>query len=98
MNIINFSIKNTHIEFNEKGYANLTMFTSDTTDNYGQNVSITVSQSQEDRMQKKPKTYVGNGKVVWSENGTIKVADKKAPEVKSAEQSMAGRETPDLPF
>ena len=47
-------------------YIPLSIFVdSEKLDNYGNNVSIQLSQSQEDREAKKAKTYLGNGKVVW---------------------------------
>lgn len=54
-------------------YINLTINVNDDNDAYGQNVSVTVNQSQEDRAGKVPKIYVGNGKVVWSK-GDVKTA------------------------
>jgi hypothetical protein len=35
------------------------------------NVSFTDSQTQEEREAKKPKTYLGNGKVVWNDNKIV---------------------------
>ena len=46
--------------------------------NYGNNVGIALSQTKEEREAKQPKTYLGNGKVVWN-NGTIVNATKDAP-------------------
>jgi hypothetical protein len=43
---------------------------------FGNNTSIYVSQTKEEKMQKEPKTYLGNGKVVWN-NGTIVNAEKR---------------------
>ena len=34
---------------------------------YGNNASIMISQTQEEREAKKPRTYIGNGKVVWTD-------------------------------
>lgn len=97
ISIINFSVNRDKIQFNEKGWANLTMFVDTETDNYGNNVSSIVAQTKEEREAKAPRTYVGNGKVVFTE-GQIVVAEKKEPQLSTNEQSMAGRETPDLPF
>ena len=49
---------------------------SDTSNDYGQNVSATVSQSKEQREQKVKPFYVGNGKTFWTD-GKISVAAKK---------------------
>ena len=73
-------------------YVNLVMTVNDET-RYGNNASVTISQTQEEREAKKPKEYIGNGKVVWTDN-TIKLAereDKEAPVVQETETS-------DLPF
>ena len=60
--IINFSIKN-----NDGTYSNYTMSVNDTVDKYGYNASITLPQTKEERDAKKPKKYVGNGKVNWTD-------------------------------
>ena len=47
---------------------------------YGNNVSMYESQSKEERTSKAPRTYIANGRVVWTE-GEIAVAEKEdAPE------------------
>ena len=50
---------------------------NDETNQYGQNVSISDSQTLEEREAKKPKLYLGNGEVVWT-NDMIKLAKKEA--------------------
>ena len=57
-------------------YKKLTLSISDTTDKYGNNISIYEEQSKEQRDAKTPKSYVGNGRVFWSD-GKISVAEKK---------------------
>jgi hypothetical protein len=71
-------------------YYNFTIGVNDDSNQYGQNVSLTDSQTKEEREAKKPKTYLGNGNVVWTD-GNIKVADKKV-EVTAKEVES------DLPF
>jgi|TARA_R100001460_G_scaffold25737_2_gene51858 hypothetical protein len=56
-------------------YYNLTISVSDES-RYGNNVAITDSQTQEEREAKKPKNYLGNGKVVWTD-GNIVLAQKE---------------------
>lgn len=68
--LINLSIKG------KDGYKNYTISISDETNQYGQNVVMYEQQSKEDRENKVPKKYIGNGSVVWTD-GNIKVADKK---------------------
>ena len=57
-------------------YYNFTVGVNDESNQWGQNVSLTDSQTKEEREAKKPKTYLGNGNVIWT-NGQITVADKK---------------------
>lgn len=56
--------------------------------NYGNNVGIALSQTKEEREAKQPKTYLGNGKVVWN-SGTIVNATKEDAPVDTSK---------DLPF
>ena len=72
-------------------YYNFTIGVNDESNQWGQNVSATDSQTKEEREAKKPKSYLGNGNVVWTD-GNIKLADKKT-EVSSKELV-----TDDLPF
>jgi hypothetical protein len=69
-------------------FVNLTMSINDET-KFGNNAAVFVSQTKEENQEKKPKNYLGNGKVVWN-NGTIVNAEK---EVK---QEVA--EAADFPF
>ena len=66
----------------------LTISIANEQNTYGQNLSVFVSQSKEDRDAKKQKYYVGNGKVFWTD-GTIKVAEKVEGQAPKSE---------DLPF
>ncbi len=58
-------------------YKKLTLSISDTTDKFGNNISIYEEQTKEQRDAKTPKSYVGNGKVFWTDN-KITLAEKKA--------------------
>ena len=51
-------------------YKNYTIAVNDEPNEYGQNVSMYVEQTKEERDAKKKRQYVGNGKVVWTD-GTI---------------------------
>lgn len=78
---------------NGKVYYNFTVAINDET-RYGNNVSAFDSQTKEEREAKKAKSYLGNGKVVWTD-GNIVLAEKEdqqtqAPVVQEAEV--------DLPF
>jgi hypothetical protein len=59
-------------------YVNLTMSVNDET-KFGNNAAVFVSQTKEENQEKKPKNYLGNGKVVWN-NGTIVNAEKEVKE------------------
>ena len=77
----------------EKGqYVNVTIAVNDEENEYGQNTSITLGQSKEQREAKEPKVYLGNGKTFWSNDG----------DTPAATQSAAGadfhEDDDDLPF
>jgi len=83
--IINASIDLSKIDssriFEKDGrkWLSLSISVNDET-NYGNNVGISIAQSKEEREAKQPKTYLGNGKVVWN-SGTIVNAAKEEQEV-----------------
>ena len=72
-------------------FVNLTMSVDDET-RFGNNTSIYVSQTKEERDAKKNRTYLGNGKVVFN-NGVITNVEKEVKETEKAEVSEV-----DLPF
>lgn len=96
--IISIGLNKDKIQFNEKGWANVTLFVDNETNEYGQNVSAVMEQSKEQREAKEARTYIGNGRVVFTNDGSLVAAERKDEGVTAAEQSQAGRETPDLPF
>ena len=71
--IINASLDLTKIEKSKiikgkKGsYINVTMFVNDEVDQYGNNASIIMSQTKEEREAKTPRVYLGNGKTVGND-------------------------------
>jgi hypothetical protein len=71
-------------------YINLTMSINDET-RYGNNTAVFVSQTKEENQDKKPKSYLGNGKVVWN-NGSIVNAEKEVKQEVSEEVAS------DFPF
>lgn len=77
----------------EKGVS-IDISISEQTNDYGQNLSAYVSQTKEQRDEKKPKFYVGNGKVFWTD-GKIEVAKKKEEITTPSTQNS---EDDDLPF
>jgi hypothetical protein len=76
-------------------YASLSITINDEPDKFGNNASITLGQTKEEREAKEPKTYLGNCKLVWT-NGvcpTVPPRDgQPAPAVAQAPQDN------DLPF
>tara|TARA_R110001599_G_scaffold80692_1_gene217871 strand:- start:236 stop:538 length:303 start_codon:yes stop_codon:yes gene_type:complete len=73
-------------------YVNLVMSVNDET-RYGNNASVTISQTQEEREAKKPKQYIGNGKVVWTDNKIV-LAERE-DKIENVTQEA---EVSDLPF
>ena len=74
-------------------YYNFTIAVNDET-RYGNNVAFMDSQTKEEREAKMPKTYLGNGKVVWVSDGTIQVAEREEEKVAVPVDEQSG----DLPF
>ena len=95
--IISVGINKSKIQFNDAGWANVTIFVNDETNAYGQNASAAMEQTKEQREAKEAKAYIGNGKVVWTD-GNIQAADRVEKQTEASEQSLSGRETPILPF
>ena len=59
----------------DKGIA-VTIAVNDEANNYQQNVVVSKSQTKDEREAKAPKTYYGNGQVVWTD-GKVTLAPKK---------------------
>ena len=73
----------------------LTVSLSDQTNNFGQNVSVYVAQTKEQRDAKTPLFYVGNGKTFWSK-GETPVPQRDEP--KQEPKSVTAGDGDDLPF
>lgn len=73
-------------------YVNLTMAVNDET-RYGNNTSVYVAQSKEEREAKKQRQYLGNGKVLWTDNNIV-LAEREP----QAEPVTTATEKADLPF
>jgi len=52
-------------------YKQYTISISDTANDYGQNVSMYLSQTKEQREAKEKRTYVANGQVIWTDGKII---------------------------
>lgn len=74
MTIVNASLDLTKIPKakiikGKKGsYINITMFVNDDVDQFGNNASIIVSQTKEERESKEPRIYLGNGRTAALNN------------------------------
>ena len=55
----------------------ITISVDEKVDNYGNNVSAWISQTKEQRESKASRTYVGNGKVVFSKAKEYPIAPKE---------------------
>jgi len=73
-------------------YKNYTLSINDDTNEYGQNLKMYEEQTKEQREAKVTKTYVGNGKIFWTD-GKINIAEKVERETVSSSSSED-----DLPF
>lgn len=79
---------------NGKIYYNFTVAVNDET-RYNNNVSAFDAQTKEEREAKKPKNYLGNGKVVWTDGNIVKAEWQEETE---ATATITQEETIDLPF
>jgi len=81
---LNINVENLPKEKFVKGkkgvYYNLTISVNDETNQFGQNVSAFDSQTKEEREAKKPKQYIGNGKVVWTDGKSTKAQQEAQPQ------------------
>jgi len=68
-----------------KGYINLTVSIEDKLGKFGHNASVTVEQTKEQRAAKATRVFVGNGKVIWTQNGQIKTAKQMEANSSSSE-------------
>lgn len=79
----------------EKGvYIDLTLSIDDQENQFKQSVSSWIAQSKEERDQKKPRQYTGNGRCFWT-NGSplpVNMEKKETPVVTKEEDNI------DLPF
>ena len=85
--------KITKSKLREGKYLDITTNVEDATNKFGQNVSTYESQTKEEREAKAKRTYIGNGKVVWTD-GTIAVVEKQDKPKEATQEAPAQ----DLPF
>ena len=101
--IINASIDVTKIPkeslvVGKKGtYANVTVFINDET-RFGNNASIAMSMSKEEREAKEAKTYLGNAQVVWTNGQFPSPPPREGVAPNMPPTTNTGPVVPDLPF
>lgn len=78
---------------NNAQYYNLDISVNDDIDQYGKNVKVMEPQTKEQREAKGKRTFIGNGKIVWSSNGATQnnKSNSESPATTSAADD-------DLPF
>jgi len=80
--VVNFSLnveklpKEKYIKGKKGVYQNITLVINDEVDKFGNNVKTFVTQNQAEREEKQAKTYLGDGRVVWT-NGNVNVAKQQ---------------------
>lgn len=75
----------------------LSISVNNETDQYGNNASISVAQTKEQREAKEPKIYLGNGKVVWTDGSNVDSAPREENATKKVAPVLTQQED-DLPF
>lgn len=97
--LINISInvadlpKEKFVQGKKGTYYNFTVSVNDDTNQFGQNVSVYDSQTKEEREAKKAKTYIGNGRVLWTDGVMTAVERQDEVQTPQVEVSSDG-----LPF
>lgn len=75
-------------------YLNAIVAIGDDTNQYGQNASMYISQSKEEREAKEARTYIGNGKVVWNDGNIVNA--ERVEQVTNTEQNPQRNDIDDL--
>lgn len=82
---------------NGSKYYNLSVIVNDEKDQYGNDVSVTTAQTKEEREAKAQRTFVGNGRVIWSGQNNNNLQSNQTPS--NQYQKTIGNDTDDsLPF
>ncbi len=79
-------------------YANVTISINDEPDQFGNILTITESQTQEEREAKAPKIYLANGKLVWSKEGGSTANQTPSEPTPPPAAAPVVEEGDDLPF
>ena len=87
------------IEGKKGKYLPITITLNDELDQFGNNGPVVVQQTKEERDAKAEKVYLGNVKVVWTNDVNVGVAPREAtPAQPAAAQPAAAEQADDLPF
>jgi hypothetical protein len=87
------------IYIGEKGkYLTLDIWINDDDDKYGNNCSVNIQQSKEDREAKTPKTYIGNGQTKFGFGDKPAPAPSQQPGVVTAKAGDWDDADDDIPF
>lgn len=77
-------------------YLNFDIIVNDEPDKYGKDVSLTLSQTKEERTAKEKKVFIGNGKTVWKKEPQADTNYTSPAETVS--NSSSSNAADDLPF
>ena len=86
------------IEGKKGKYLPITITLNDELDQFGNSGPIVVQQSKEEREAKAAKVYLGNVKVVWTNDVNVGVAPKDVAPAQPAAQPAAAEQVDALPF
>ena len=94
--------KNKIIKGEKDSYIPITISVNDES-RYGKNVSITIAQDQDERSSNKPKHYLGNGSVIWTDGKVVKGQKENTNQGSQAFETVASKDLSqnaidDLPF
>lgn len=83
----------------EKGtYVDVTIGVADEPNNYNQTTSVWIAQSQEEREGKKPRTYLGNGIVIYTDGKPLPKFQKEDNKQETVDSNDKNVNDIDLPF
>lgn len=91
-------VKDKLIDGKKGKYLPLTFSVNDELDQFGNNVSIFISQTKEEREAKTPKVYLGNGKVVWTNGNNVDVPPRDGQTAAPQPTKVEVENDNDLPF
>lgn len=94
-------------DLNKGQYLNITVAINDEENDYGQNVSAWLNQSKEEIEAQESRTYIGNGKAIWTDGSEVfvpgakekkKASPKKAAKPAAKKKAAEEEDDNDLPW